>query len=289
MRAKKVLQLLLKRENLSGQNNIMLTQAIDFKNESDALFEIIKTLSDDELKQKTGFKEWSINSIIGHLHTWNIAANRSLTSDEEFAKYVSLFGTEYSKRQKMSDFETVFLEGREGQDLIQLWYDFYPKMTETFKDADPKKRVKWMGPDMSVKSSITARLMETWAHGQAVYDVLGLVRNNLDHIKNITVLGNNTFKWCYTVHGKQIPEITPYLRLKAPSGEIWTFNNVSEDNLIEGNAEDFCQVVTQVRNIADVNLKLTGKIANEWMSIAQCFAGPPEQPPKPGLRFTASK
>ena len=64
---------------------------------------------------------------------------------------------------------------------------------------------------------------------------------------------------------------------------------MSEDNLIEGNAEDFCQVVTQVRNIADVNLKLTGKIANEWMSIAQCFAGPPEQPPKPGLRFTASK
>ena len=114
MRAKKVLQLLLKRENLSGQNNIMLTQAIDFKNESDALFEIIKTLSDDELKQKTGFKEWSINSIIGHLHTWNIAANRSLTSDEEFAKYVSLFGTEYSKRQKMSDFETVFLEGIVG-------------------------------------------------------------------------------------------------------------------------------------------------------------------------------
>ena len=27
-------------------------------------------------------------------------------------------------------------------------------------------------------------------------------------------------------------------------------------------------------------------VAHEWMSIAQCFAGPPEDPPKKGSRFT---
>jgi hypothetical protein len=59
----------------------MLDQALDFKNECDALYEVIRSLSNEDLKQKTGFKEWSINNIIGHLHTWNIAANRSLTSD----------------------------------------------------------------------------------------------------------------------------------------------------------------------------------------------------------------
>ena len=90
----------------------MLDQALDFKNECDALYEVIRSLSNEDLKQKTGFKEWTINNIIGHLHTWNIAANRSLTSDSEFANYVSLFNIEYSKRQKMSDFENVFLEGK---------------------------------------------------------------------------------------------------------------------------------------------------------------------------------
>ena len=65
--------------------------------------------------------------------------------------------------------------------------------------ADPKKRVKWMGPDMSARSSITARLMETWSHSQALYDALGIIRENKDRIKNIVVLGNNTFKWCYAL------------------------------------------------------------------------------------------
>mgnify|MGYP005672862227 CR=1 FL=1 len=267
----------------------MLEQALDFKTESDDLYQVIKTLPDEMLCKKTGFKEWTINNIIGHLHTWNIAANRSLTSDKEFSNYVSLFSKEYSRRQKMSDFEDVFLEGRKGQDLINFWKSFYPEMSDRFKDSDPKRRVKWVGPDMSVKSSITARLMETWAHGQAIYDILGIVRENKDHIKNIAVLGNNTFKWCYSVHGRTVPQIIPHLRLTSPSGELWTFNEKSEENLIEGKAEDFCQIVTQVRNIADVNLTLKGVIAKEWMSIAQCFAGPPEQPPKPGTRFTAVK
>jgi len=53
---------------------------------------------------------------------------------------------------------------------------------------------------------------------------------------------------------------------------------------VEGSAVDFCHVVTQGRNIADVNLKVLGEVANKWMSIAQCFAGKPEDPPAPGLR-----
>ena len=53
----------------------------------------------------------------------------------------------------------------------------------------PKKRVQWFGPDMSVRSSITARLMETWAHSQAIYDLLGQTRTNTDRIKNIVIMG----------------------------------------------------------------------------------------------------
>ena len=56
------------------------------------------------------------------------------------------------------------------------------------------------------------------------------------------------------------------------------------ESLIEGDAVEFCQVVTQTRNIADTGLKATGEAAAKWMAIAQCFAGPPEEPPAPGAR-----
>ena len=87
----------------------------------------------------------------------------------------------------------------------------------------------------------------------------------------------------------EIPAEKPYLKLISPSGKVWEFNDSSNKDKIEGLAEEFCQVVTQVRNIKDVNLKLSGKISTEWMSIAQCFAGAAEQPPKPGLRKKVKK
>ena len=66
---------------------------------------------------------------------------------------------------------------------------------------------------MSVISSISARHMETWAHGQAIFDSLGIRRKNEDRILNIVIIGNNTFNWSYKVNKLDIPKQTPYLKL----------------------------------------------------------------------------
>jgi uncharacterized protein (TIGR03084 family) len=145
--------------------------------------------------------------------------------------------------------------------------------------------VKWVGPDMSVLSSITARLMETWAHSQAIYDLLGKERSDTDRIKNVAVIGINTFGWTFANRGLPVSADRPYVRLAAPSGATWEWGPPSESNFIEGSAVEFCQVVTQVRNIADTKLRVIGETATSWMAIAQCFAGPPENPPPPGTRF----
>ncbi len=137
---------------------------------------------------------------------------------------------------------------------------------------------------MSARSSITARLMETWAHSQAIYDELGIARVNGDHIRNIVVLGFNTYGWIFANRRMDVPEPRPQLVLTAPSGEVWTYGEEAGEEKIEGLAEQFCQVVTQTRNIADTELVVTGPNAKQWMDIAQCFAGPPNDPPAPGLR-----
>jgi uncharacterized protein (TIGR03084 family) len=118
---------------------------------------------------------------------------------------------------------------------------------------------------------------------------LGQVRRNGDRIRNIVVLGNNTYGWTFKVRSEDPPAPRPHLRLTAPSGEIWTYNDPGETELIEGLAEEFCQVVTQTRNIADTSLRVIGPNAANWMSKAQCFAGAAETPPPAGARRTAIK
>jgi len=265
----------------------MKTLANDFLEESASLHALVAPLNDAELQQKTAFKDWTINRVIQHLHVWNLAAGLSLKGDGSFETYYAGLEAHRAKGGTMGSYETEWLRGLNGRALVEAWKAGFDETAERFSTADPSGRVKWAGPDMSVRSSLTARLMETWAHGQEVFDVLGVVRRNGDRIRNIVVLGNNTYGWTFKVRREMAPEPRPHLKLTAPSGEVWLYNDPSESEVIEGLAEEFCQVVTQVRNIADTGLKVTGANAVNWMSKAQCFAGDAEPPPAKGTRKTA--
>jgi uncharacterized protein (TIGR03084 family) len=259
----------------------------DFEAESRALHVLVEPLDDKALDRATAFKDWTIATVIRHLHTWNLAAEMSLKADGSFEAYYARIAEHQKKGGKLPAFEFEWLSGLTGRALVAAWKDGFSATAARFATADPSARVKWAGPDMSVRSSLTARLMETWAHGQEVYDALGQVRRNADRIRNIVILGNNTYGWTFKVRGEEPPAPRPHLRLTAPSGEVWTYNDPSEAELIEGPAEEFCQVVTQTRNIADTVLKVVGPNAKNWMSKAQCFAGAAEAPPPPGTRKTA--
>ena len=260
-----------------------MQQAQDFYDESLALNALLEPLSESEFESATLFKGWTINNIVRHLHVWNIAADLSIMDEAAFTEFLQQMAAGI-KGGRLPDFESTYLEGLAGQQLRQAWIARAKTMAEHFAEADPKQRLKWVGPDMSALSSVTARLMETWAHAQAIYDVLGADREDSDRIGNIVRLGVNTWGWTWKNRRTEPPGPMPQLKLTAPSGALWEYGEASESGVIEGSASDFCQVVTQCRNIADTKLSVVGDVAKQWMAFAQCFAGPPQDPPAPGVR-----
>ncbi len=115
--------------------------------------------------------------------------------------------------------------------------------------------------------------METWAHAQALFDLLGRVREDHDRIRNIVVIGINSFGWTMQNRGLDPTAVKPYLRLIGPSGAPREWNDPPSADRIEGSATEFCQVVTQTRNFLDTQLHVTGPVVQAWLSIAPWFAG----------------
>ncbi len=266
----------------------MIPQADDFKAESEALYALLAPLEDADFDRVTQFRNWTINDVLEHLHLWNWAANESMVDEASLMAYLGKIMAPELGDLPLKERERAFLDGSKGKQLLEQWRGFYLTMADRFREADPKMRLKWAGPDMSARSSITARLMETWAHSQEVYDLLGVERQERDHIRNIVVLGVNTFGWTYHVRGEQPPGPMPFVQLTAPSGEVWDYGEPSASSYVRGTAVDFCRVVTQVRNVADTALEVAGPVASDWMSKAQCFAGAAQPPPAPGERHIAS-
>lgn len=259
-----------------------MQQAEDFRAESRALHALISETAPIRYREPTQFKGWGIHDVLQHLHFWNRMAFLQVADESELTYHLQ---TMAASGKSMRAYESEALSGLDGFALVAEWEKQFEETADKFALADPKARLKWAGPEMSARSSITARLMETWAHGQEVYDHLGVARRNEDRIGNIVTLGVNTFGWTYATRREQPPGEMPYLVLAAPSGTVWTYGSESDSERIEGLAEEFCQVVTQTRNIADTQLKVTGARAADWMSKAQCFAGPPAHPPAPGERY----
>ncbi|EDZ47796.1 conserved hypothetical protein TIGR03084 [Rhodobacterales bacterium Y4I] len=264
-----------------------MQQAEDFRAESRALAAILTDLPEAAFHKATQFKDWTIDHVLGHLHLFNAAAEASLQGEDAFAAFIAPVLQDMQAGRTILECQFPWLGGLSRRALFHAWREGAERCADAYAAADPKRRLKWIGPDMSALSAITARQMETWAHGQEVFDLLGLQRQDHDRIRNIAHLGVATYGWSFANRGLQVPEPAPFVQLTGPSGAVWEWNEPQDGNSVKGSAVEFAQVVTQVRNAGDTSLQAEGAAAQEWMRIAQCFAGPPETPPGKGSRFIA--
>ncbi|WP_051279662.1 TIGR03084 family metal-binding protein [Hellea balneolensis] len=266
----------------------MINEALDFKAESNAIAGLLKPLNVTDYDTITQFKDWTIFDVLAHLHLWNLVAFWTLTDEPKYLEIMTRAIEVFQGGKTHQDMHRQWAadNGFEtGQQLYAAWTETYAALAKAYHRTEPDLRVKWAGLEMNARSAIIARQMEAWAHSQAIYDILSKDREDGDRLKNVAHIGVTTYSWSFKVKGQAPILPKPYVRLTAPSGDIWEWNDPQEDNRVEGTATEFSQVVTQCRNIADTKLKMTGEAATAWMGMAQCFAGSPETPPAPNTRY----
>jgi len=239
----------------------------DLRAEHDELLQIVRTT---ELDLKVAAEPWDVRDTVSHLMVGDAKGLLAATDPDAFNAELP---------EVIADpdgFIAGWLEAGHGltkNQLMDQWQDGFEQMVKAFADIPPGTKIPWYGPPMSPASFATARLMEYWAHGQDIVDVLGLTREPTARLKNIAHLGVRTRGFSYAVRGKQLPAGEVRVTLTAPDGSTWEWG--SGDDAIEGPAEDFCLRVTQRRHRANTALRTTGPLADDWLDNAQCFAGPP--------------
>lgn len=239
--------------------------------EHEVLDQLVAPLSDADWNLPTPADGWSIRDQISHLWFFDQRALQALTDPEQFEADKALL-----------------LSGGRGTDasvdpgraitpaeLLAHWRRDRAALLSAARPVDPSARVPWYGPAMGARSFITARLMETWAHGQDVADALGAARPATDRLRHIAHIGVRARPFSYAVRGMPVPPGDVHVRLLGPNGDEWIWNDPSSTDVVSGDALEFCLVVTQRRHLDDTHLNVVGDHAATWMSIAQAFAGPP--------------
>ncbi|MCJ1680561.1 TIGR03084 family metal-binding protein [Streptomyces sp. APSN-46.1] len=244
----------------------------DLREESRELDELVRELAAPGWAKATPAPGWSIAHQIAHLHWTDRAALLSLTDAARFGRMVE---------EALAAPDSFVDEGAEEgaglppAELLARWRATRTALDEALAVASPDTRFPWYGPPMKAASMASARLMETWAHGQDVADALGVRRPPTARLRHVARIGVRARDYAYAVRGLPAPSGEFRVELAAPDGTgLWTYGPVDAAERVTGPALDFCLLVTQRAHRADLALLATGPEADRWLDIAQAFAGP---------------
>jgi len=252
----------------------------DLAKEYEELDAIVGALDESGWNVMTPAAGWTVKDQIRHLAYYDERARQAVSEPQAFEQHLAdLADNPAGHRETLEKEGQVFT----AAELLSRWRQGHRALLDALKPLDRKARLKWYGPPLSAMSFATARIMETWAHGQDVADALGIARVPSDRLRHIAHMGVATFGWSFANRQMKVPESPVRVEIASPSGELWTWGPEQAEDIVRGPAEAFCLVVVQRRNPADTRLVIEGAVARQWMSIAQTYAGQPGTGRKPGM------
>jgi uncharacterized protein (TIGR03084 family) len=243
----------------------------DLVAETGVLHAALEGLRPEQWSLATPATGWDVGDHVSHLAYFDVATLQSLLDPEQFrldAAALRAGGDDFSDR--------IAAEYRSlpGEALLAWLQTARAALVDGYRRVDPGRRLPWYGPDMTPASSVTARLMETWAHGQDILDALGTNLVATVRLRHVADLGIRAMPYSHAINDLPPPTDPIMVELIAPDGAAWVWGSADAVNRVEGNALDFCRVVTQRRHPHDTGLVVTGPVAQRWICIAQAFAGP---------------
>lgn len=245
----------------------------DLTAEQQDLDDVVDSLAPSEWSRSTPAVGWDVRDSVSHVCWVDEAATTAITDPDAFEQL------RLRRRQELAAGYAGDIElGRELGDpraLLDRWRASRVALHDAATRADPKARVPWFGPPMGVASIVTARIMETWAHGVDVRDALRIPLAPSTRLRHVCHIGFGARAYAFSVHDVDDPGDPVRLVVHVPDGAgEWAWGPDDAADRIEGSALGVALVFTQRRHPSRTDVVATGPVATQWLSIAQAFAGP---------------
>ncbi|GAA5049673.1 uncharacterized protein (TIGR03084 family) [Thermocatellispora tengchongensis] len=211
---------------------------------------------------------WTIAHQIAHLAAADANVLIAIRTPEAFdavLKQAEAAGSQYA------DLDAAAGAAKPRSVLLEQWRAGRTEVAAELRDLPPDHGFPWYGSQLSAALMVPLRLMETWAHGQDVFDTLGVSRRPTSRLRHVAALG---------VVGRELsfyaaqlpPPAEPFrVELTGPDGQTWAWGPEDAEQRVQGSALDFCLRVTQRRSRAQTDLTAVGEDAQKWLEIARVF------------------
>lgn len=239
----------------------------DLVAEQQALDQMLQRAPDRDWKRATPAAGWSVQDTIAHLAATEERALRAVTGDKGLQAEVAAAGGIDAYNQE------AVARGRtkRPQEVIEWWRHSRAAVVEALSRAPHQARVTWYAGPMSARTFATTRLMETWAHGLDI--VVALKREVADtpRLRHVAWLGWKTLPYAFKQAGEKYPAPIR-VELVGPGYARWVFGPAESEQVIRGQAADWCRLVVRRLPAAQAaNLTAVGEVAGTALRVARAY------------------
>jgi uncharacterized protein (TIGR03084 family) len=240
----------------------------DLEAEQQVVAGYVRDLDADGWLLPTPSWSWDVRDTVSHLaHTDEVAID-TMTGGPNALLNV--------RAQRASSEDVTYLgvlRGRRlsGREVSRWWEEQSALERQHLRALDPSSRVPW-GLGMGAPAFVTARLMETWAHGLDIAAATGAEVIDTDRLAHIAWLATRALPYAYSVVGRRPPEVPIRVELTLPSGALWTSGPDDAANRITGTAGEYCRVFVQrLPRVKALGLHAEGDAAADALEVARAY------------------
>jgi uncharacterized protein (TIGR03084 family) len=202
----------------------------------------LSDLNADDWFRPTPAKGWDVRDTIAHLADTDEIAIDTCTGGP---RPLNDFAARFASAEDTTLWGVLRGRRRSGRDVLTWWKETSARERDVLAGLDLSTRVPW-GIGMRPPSLVTARLMETWAHGLDVRAALGLPVVDTDTLRHVAWLSHRALPYAFSFAGREPPPGDIRVELTSPSGdETWEYGPEGSSDRITGPAGEFCRLFVQ--------------------------------------------
>jgi len=228
---------------------------------------ILSGLNDDRWLTPTPAEGWDIRDQVSHLADTNDICVDTITGGPRPLNETALsFETPEAFTQSGVDKGRAMTPSQ----VHEWWRTSAARNREALLEKDARDRIPW-GLGMSAKMMATARMMETWAHAGDIRGALDMEPGSSPRLKGISFLTLRAVPYALSYAKVEQPSGTLRAEL-AYNGETWLLGPDDADNVITGDALEFCRLgIRRITRAQTSTLKAQGALAEAALDNLRAF------------------
>jgi len=235
--------------------------------EQASLERVLRGLDPNQWLIATPAVGWDVRDQVSHLADTEEIANDTATGG---ARQLNAEAMSFASPEAFTESGCEKGRAMEPHQVLEWWVTGAARTRETLAGKDPKERIPW-GLGMSARSFVSARLMETWAHGLDIRAAVGADFDFSPRLKDVAFLIIRALPYAFRVAQREQPPGELRVELTF-DGETWTFGPDDAGDRITGEAQEFCRVgVQRMKRAEATTLKAEGDLADAALDVARAF------------------